>query len=63
MSTEKRSHMRLSDWLDRMEAESWQIELILFGFVIFLLLLGLDLFHALGSRIGELGIIVITLSS
>jgi len=55
MSTENRSETRLSEWLDKMEAESWQLELILSGFVIFLLLLGLEPFHAIGDRISDLG--------
>lgn len=54
MSIDKRADMRLSQWLDKMEAESWQLELILSGFVIFLLLLGLEPFHSLWPKIDQL---------
>lgn len=54
MSSEKRSDTRLSEWLDKMEAESWQLELILSGFVIFLLLLGLEPFHTIEPKIDKL---------
>lgn len=54
MSAEKRSDSRLSEWLDRMEAESWQLELILSGFVIFLLLAGLEPFHNLWPQLNQL---------
>ncbi len=35
---EKRSTSRLAEWLDRLARESWQLELIISGFAIFLLL-------------------------
>jgi len=54
MSADKESDTKLSEWLDRIEIESWQLELILSGFVIFLLLHGLEPFHALGDQVDDL---------
>ncbi len=48
---EERSKSELSEWLDNTQRESWQLELIFSGFVIFLLLAGLEPYHSLGERI------------
>ena len=54
MSLEQKSKSELSEWLDNTQRESWQLELIFSGFVIFLLLAGLEPYHALGEKINHL---------
>lgn len=54
-NTEDPNKQDLSAWLDKIQIESWQLELILSGFVIFLLLAGLEPYHALEDDIVALG--------
>ena len=54
-NTEDPNKQELSAWLDKIQIESWQLELILSGFVIFLLLAGLEPYHALHDDIVDLG--------
>ncbi len=54
MTSEERKGSKLSDWLDTIQRDSWQLELILSGFVIFLLLAGLEPYHQLYDRIDKL---------
>ncbi len=54
-NTEDPNKQDLSTWLDKIQLESWQLELILSGFVIFLLLAGLEPYHALHDDIVALG--------
>jgi len=54
-NTENQNKQDLSAWLDKIQIESWQLELILSGFVIFLLLAGLEPYHALHDDIVDLG--------
>jgi len=53
MHPEKWSKLELSEWLDKTQRESWQLELILSGFVIFLLLAGLEPYHDLGDKLDQ----------
>ena len=53
--SEDQNKQELSAWLDKIQIESWQLELILSGFVIFLLLAGLEPYHALHEDIVDLG--------
>ena len=52
---EEKNKQDLSKWLDNIQMESWQLELILSGFVIFLLLAGLEPYHSLNDEIVSLG--------
>lgn len=54
MTPEKIKDSKLSDWLDTIQTDSWQLELVFSGFVIFLLLAGLDPYHQLGTYIVKL---------
>ncbi len=54
MLPEDRKGSKLSDWLDAIQRDSWQLELILSGFVIFLLLAGLEPYHQLYDDIDKL---------
>ena len=54
-NTEDPNKQDLSAWLDKIQIESWQLELILSGFVIFLLIAGLEPYHALEDDIIALG--------
>ena len=54
MTPEERKGSKLSDWLDTIQRDSWQLELILSGFVIFLLLAGLEPYHQLYDEIDKL---------
>lgn len=53
---ENRSNARLADWLDRLSQESWQLELILSGFAIFLLASAYEPLAELGYRIEGLDV-------
>ena len=45
---------KLSRWLDQLQQESWQLELLISGFAIFLLIGGLEPFQALEHQINRL---------
>lgn len=45
---------KLSRWLDQLQQESWQLELLISGFAIFLLIGGLEPFHGLEQQIARL---------
>ncbi len=51
---EEHSKKDLSEWLDKIQVESWQLELVLSGFVIFLLLAGLEPYHSLWESMDDL---------
>lgn len=44
----------LSRWLDNLQQESWQLELLISGFTVFLLIAGLEPYHALEGEIDRL---------
>lgn len=46
----------LSRWLDQLQQESWQLELLISGFAIFLLIGGLGPYHALEFKIERLSL-------
>ena len=54
MTSDERKGSKLSDWLDTIQRDSWQLELILSGFVIFLLLAGLEPYAELYVHIDKL---------
>ncbi len=54
-SKEEIKSKELAAWLDKIQIESWQLELVLSGFVIFLLLAGLEPYHDLWEKVLELG--------
>ncbi len=51
MSSENKSESQLADWLDNTQRESWQLELVFSGFVIFLLIAGLKPYQSLNQDI------------
>jgi hypothetical protein len=48
---------KLSRWLDQLQQESWQLELLISGFAIFLLIGGLEPYQALELKIERLGML------
>ena len=54
MTPDERKGSKLSEWLDAIQRDSWQLELILSGFVIFLLLAGLEPYAELYVHIDKL---------
>ncbi|MTB53656.1 hypothetical protein [Lewinella sp. W8] len=44
----------LSKWLDNLQQESWQLELLISGFTVFLLIAGLEPYHALEAEVDRL---------
>jgi hypothetical protein len=57
MNPEPTSTSKLSRWLDQLQQESWQLELLISGFAIFLLIGGLEPYHALELKIQRLSLL------
>lgn len=51
---DKRSNSKLTKWLERLQQESWQLELLISGFAIFLLMGSYDPLMDLGNKISHL---------
>ena len=53
---EEQSKSKLSKWLDNLQQESWQLELVVSGFAIFLLLATFEPIYYLQDRIKYLSV-------
>lgn len=51
---DKRSNSKLAEWLERLQQESWQLELLVSGFAIFLLMASYEPLIDLGNKIFHL---------
>lgn len=51
---DKRSNSKLAEWLERLQQESWQLELLVSGFAIFLLIGSYEPLMGLGNKIFHL---------